>query len=60
MWSIYSAIREVYVPLIKRTAIRVRCTGGETIKGAVNELHLAAFGTSGPGVAANYVNYRTK
>lgn len=48
MWPIYSAIREVYVPLIKHTAIRVRCTGGETIKGTINELHLVNFGTSGP------------
>lgn len=47
-------------PIIKRTAIRGRCTGGGTIRGAVNELRLVAFGTSGPGVAANCVNYRIK
>lgn len=38
-------------PLIKHTAVRVRCTG-ETIKAAVNELHLLDFGTSGSGVAS--------
>lgn len=47
-------------PVIKRTAIRGRCTGGGTIRGAVNERRLVAFGTSGPGVAANCINYRIK
>lgn len=47
MWPIYSAIREVYVPLIKHTAIRVRYTGEETIQRTINELHLVDSGTSG-------------
>lgn len=63
MWPIYSAIRDSSPPPppIKHTAIRVRCTGGrEMITGAVNELRLVGFRTSGPGVAANSVNYGTE